>query len=32
MGGSMQMNRLRHKTVPQKLAENGENIPKELLD
>jgi hypothetical protein len=32
MGGSTQMNLWLHKTVPQKLAENGGNIPKELLD
>jgi hypothetical protein len=32
MGDSAQMNTWLHKTVMQKLAENGGNIPKELLD
>ena len=32
MGDSAQMNMWLHKTVLQKLAENGGNIPKELLD
>ncbi len=32
MGDSAQMNIWLHKTVLQKLAENGGNIPKELLD
>jgi hypothetical protein len=32
MGDSAQMNTWLHKTVLQKLAENGGNIPKELLD
>jgi len=32
MGESAQMNTWLHKTVLQKLAENGGNIPKELLD
>ena len=31
MGDSAQMNMWLHKTVLQKLAENGGNIPKELL-
>ncbi|KAA0229959.1 DUF3597 domain-containing protein [candidate division KSB1 bacterium] len=32
MGDSAQMNMWLHKTVLQKLADNGGNIPKELLD
>ncbi len=32
MGDSAQMNMWLHKTVLQKLAENGGNVPKELLD
>jgi hypothetical protein len=32
MGDSAQMNMWLHKTVLKKLAENGGNIPKELLD
>ncbi|GJL58516.1 MAG: hypothetical protein NPIRA03_13730 [Nitrospirales bacterium] len=32
MGDSARMNMWLHKTVLQKLAENGGNIPKELLD
>jgi hypothetical protein len=32
MGDSAQMNTWLHKMVLQKLAENGGNIPKELLD
>jgi len=32
MGDSAQMNMWLHKTVLQKIAENGGNIPKELLD
>jgi hypothetical protein len=32
MGDSAQMNMWLHKTVLQKLAQNGGNIPKELLD
>lgn len=32
MGDSAQMNMWLHKTVLQKLAANGGNIPKELLD
>ena len=32
LGDSAQMNVWLHKTVLQKLAENGGNIPKELLD
>lgn len=32
MGDSAQMNMWLHKTVLRKLAENGGNIPKELLD
>ncbi len=32
MGDSAQMNMWLHRTVLQKLAENGGNIPKELLD
>ncbi len=32
MGDSAQMNMWLHKTVLQKLAENGGNIPQELLD
>ena len=32
MGDSAQMNMWLHKTVLQKLAENGGNIPKDLLD
>jgi hypothetical protein len=32
MNDSAQMNTWLHKTVLQKLAENGGNIPKELLD
>ena len=32
MGASAQMNMWLHKTVLQKLADNGGNIPKELLD
>jgi hypothetical protein len=32
MGDSAQMNMWLHKTVLQKLAENGGNIPKELLN
>jgi hypothetical protein len=32
MGDSAQMNVWLHKTVLQKIAENGGNIPKELLD
>jgi hypothetical protein len=32
MGDSAQMNVWLHKTVLQKLADNGGNIPKELLD
>jgi len=32
MGDSAQMNIWLHKTVLQKIAENGGNIPKELLD
>jgi Domain of unknown function (DUF3597) len=31
MGGSAQMNMWLHKTVMKKLADNGGNIPKELL-
>jgi hypothetical protein len=32
MGDSAQMNMWLHKTVLQKLADNGGNVPKELLD
>ena len=32
MGDSAQMNMWLHKTVLEKLAENGGNVPKELLD
>ena len=32
MGDSAQMNMWLHKTVLQKLAQNGGNIPKELLN
>jgi hypothetical protein len=32
MGDSAQMNMWLHKAVLQKLAENGGNVPKELLD
>jgi hypothetical protein len=32
MGDSAQMNMWLHKTVLQKIAENGGNVPKELLD
>ena len=32
MGDSAQMNMWLHKTVLQKLAQNGGNVPKELLD
>jgi hypothetical protein len=32
MGDSAQMNMWLHKTVLRKLAENGGNVPKELLD
>lgn len=32
IGDSAQMNVWLHKTVLQKLAENGGNVPKELLD
>lgn len=32
MGDSAQMNMWLHKTVLQKLAENGGNVPRELLD
>lgn len=32
MGDSAQMNMWLHKTVLQKIADNGGNVPKELLD
>jgi hypothetical protein len=32
MGDSAAMNIWLHKTVPRKLAENGGNVPRDLLD